>query len=275
MSDCDLSPQLIELTDTSSGAGKTLRNFIDTYKNHSELWNPTNPYYKNKYRRNAAYDTLLSIYTRLKPGATRADVKRKINTLRCNYRKELNKILSSKRSASNSDEVYKPTSWVFYALQFLGTDEEPVSSYEQGDEILSEQRIQEEEIDEPSTLPVPSASRSSTFPPPFRQKKRRTVEPLGGQNELLQKACTLLEELSEPPDTIPTIAKVWGERLLTLDPQQRAFAEKAVNDILFEAGQGTLHRHSVKINEDLSFGSVLKQPSTNNRYPSTSSENIS
>jgi len=49
---------------------------------------------------------------------------------------------------------------------------------------------------------------------------------------------------------VPTIAKVWGEKLIGLDQQQRLFAEKAINDVLFEASLGNLHRYSVKINED-------------------------
>jgi hypothetical protein len=55
----------------------------------------------------------------------------------------------------------------------------------------------------------------------------------------------------EPQENIPTIAKAWGEKHNTLDPQQKALAEKAISDILFEASQGTLHRYSVKINKDL------------------------
>jgi hypothetical protein len=45
----------------------------------------------------------------------------------------------------------------------------------------------------------------------------------------------------------------WGEKLLTLDARQRSYSydEKAINNILFEAGEETLHRDSVKINEGL------------------------
>lgn len=82
-----------------------LRKFIETYEVLPELWNPTHPLYINKTERNMALDKLLNIYVKIKPGATRADVRRKINTLRCNYRKELKKILSSKRSGSSVDEV--------------------------------------------------------------------------------------------------------------------------------------------------------------------------
>lgn len=44
---------------------------------------------------------------------------------------------------------------------------------------------------------------------------------------------------------IPTVARVWGEKLVTLEPHQRLLAEKAVNDILFEASLGTLTRNYV------------------------------
>lgn len=77
-----------------------LQTFIESYEALPELWNPIDPNYINKHRRNAALDKLLSIYVATKPGATRADVRRKINTLRSNYRKELKKIEDSKRSGT-------------------------------------------------------------------------------------------------------------------------------------------------------------------------------
>jgi len=91
-------------------------------------------------------------------------------------------------------------------------------------------------------LPPPPPGRIS------RYKKSKAQGPISKQNELLHKACTLLESSSKPTSEIPTIAKAWGEKLLTLNSTQRTFAEKAINDILFEANMGTLHRDSVKIN---------------------------
>lgn len=132
-------------------------------------------------------------------------------------------------------------------------------------QVPFEERVHEEEEEEYSPLPAPVVSRSSILLPPIPHKKRRTSGPLEIHNELLQKVCSFLEQSSEPTDNMPTIAKVWGETLLTLDPQQRALAEKAVNDIMFEAGQGTLHRHSVKINEDPKSGGFVQQPFSNNR----------
>jgi hypothetical protein len=101
-----------------------------------ELWNPTSPSYLNKTKKNIALDKLLNIYIKIKPRASHADVRRKINTLRCNYRKELRRIVSSKRSGSSADEVHEPTSWVIYALQFLDKFEQPVNAnVQQVDEV--------------------------------------------------------------------------------------------------------------------------------------------
>ena len=55
------------------------------------------------------------------------DVRKKINSLRSNYRKELKKILSSKRSGASAD-VYSPSSRVFYSMKFLDRFEQPVNS---------------------------------------------------------------------------------------------------------------------------------------------------
>lgn len=111
-----------------------------------------------------------------------------------------------------------------------------------------------------------TASTSSMLPPPApspisRYKKPKTQGPISKQNELLHKACLLLESSSKPTSEIPTIAKAWGEKLLTLESKQRSFAEKAINDILFEASLGTLHRDSIKINVENVFENATSDSS--------------
>lgn len=91
-------------------------------------------------------------------------------------------------------------------------------------------------------------------------KRVRSIGPIARQNELLQKACAYLDNSTTKEKEIPPIAIAWGEKLLQLHPQQRNFAEKAVNDVLFEACQGTLHRNSVKINEGFSYPSSITSP---------------
>lgn len=116
------------ILENDSSNDKVLQNFIETYEALPELWNTSHPSYMNKAKRNIALDKLTSIYKNMKPGANRADVRRKINTLRSNYRKQLKKIELSMRTESGTDEVYQPTSWVFHALKFLHNCEQPVDA---------------------------------------------------------------------------------------------------------------------------------------------------
>jgi len=107
-----------------------LKRFILLYEQLPELWNSASPSYSNKYKRNEALAKLLVIYKEIKRDAKVADVRKKINTLRSNCRRELNRIKASKRSGSGTDEVYKPSSWVFYALKFLHNIECPATLME-------------------------------------------------------------------------------------------------------------------------------------------------
>lgn len=112
------------------------------------------------------------------------------------------------------------------------------------------------------------SSINSNLPPP-KKKIARASGSLSVQNELLQKACSILESTNKPEKPVPAILMAWGDKLETLESQQRALAEKAINDILFEASQGTLHRHSVKINEDYQRAT----PSPYNSFTTSGSKN--
>lgn len=104
-----------------------LAKFIEQYELSPELWNPTHPMYMKKAIRNSALDRLLPYLVKVNSKFDkREDVKKKINSLRTNYRKELKKIAASKRSGRSTDEMYVPSSWVFHALSFLEKFEKPV-----------------------------------------------------------------------------------------------------------------------------------------------------
>lgn len=74
--------------------------------------------------------------------------------------------------------------------------------------------------------------------PPRKASKREYSE--------MMEPLPLYDYASNQDDA--NIAKVWEAKFKTLPPDQKFFAEKAINDILFEAQMGTLYRDSVKIN---------------------------
>ncbi|KAG5892725.1 hypothetical protein JTB14_001096 [Gonioctena quinquepunctata] len=110
---------------TGAGDRDCLQRFIEVYESFPELWNKAHPSYSNKYKKNMALEKLLVIFKEMKPNDTVEDVTEKLNILRSNFRRELKKIKSSSRSGAGADEVYKPTSWVFYMLKFLEDTESP------------------------------------------------------------------------------------------------------------------------------------------------------
>lgn len=76
----------------------------------------------------ADYETLLSKYKEMFPKASKDDVKKKLNSLRTNYRKELKKYLQSMKSGSSADDIYQPTLWYLNEMVFLQDQETPLDS---------------------------------------------------------------------------------------------------------------------------------------------------
>lgn len=98
-----------------------LRDFISAYKDLPELWDVRNEAYTKKQIRDVAYKKLLVFYKKIKSNATVEDVKKKINSLRSNFRKELKKVALLKRSDAAIEGAHEPLrhSWLFEELQFL------------------------------------------------------------------------------------------------------------------------------------------------------------
>lgn len=92
---------------------------IQLYRELPSLWNVKCKEYHDRDKKNNAYETLLSKYKEMFSQASKDDVKKKFNSLRTNYRKELKKHLQSMKSGSSTDDVYEPTLWYFKEMLFL------------------------------------------------------------------------------------------------------------------------------------------------------------
>lgn len=69
--------------------------------------------YKNHDLKSECYVKLTDKLKELHPTANINCTKRKINTLRSNFRRELKKQINSRKSGSGADDMYEPTVWYF------------------------------------------------------------------------------------------------------------------------------------------------------------------
>ncbi|XP_037812587.1 uncharacterized protein LOC119604196 [Lucilia sericata] len=292
-----------------------LKVFIQTYHNLPILWDTSLRDYTNRDKRADAYQTLVPIYRYLKRDATLEDVKKKINTLRTNYRKEL-KVVEAARKQGNH---YQPRCWTFYELDFLRNAEKflaidtsiikhetssssttpsayntfsesahaghfldnapygylmgkgntsPMSITEMFHKSFGQQnnnnnnQQQRVEANSNHTTPplgLPGGIQSHLNVPtnttPYQtptaavsanaNKRLKTTTSSSPPDEMLNMACDYLSSTYPEEESI---ARTWTHKLKRLPREQRLLAEKFINDILFEAESGSLHRGSMQLN---------------------------
>lgn len=96
------------------------------------------------------------------------------------------------------------------------------------------------------------------------KKLKSSTTTMSQQTDIPSLACGYLSKQDNKQDNDLDPTKVWANKLKNLDPNQRLFAEKAINNILFEAQHGTLNKNSVQINERYSpsFTPLSSTPSS-------------
>lgn len=121
------------------------RNFIldciRVYKALPCLWKVKSKEYRDRQKKNDAYGILVNKFRERYPEADREFVKKKINSLRTNYRKELKKIAELKKS--NADpmyDVHESSLWYFTELSFLRDQEMSAKSISFIDQEMENER---------------------------------------------------------------------------------------------------------------------------------------
>lgn len=92
------------------------------------LWMVKSEGYMDREKKNQAMERLLQFYQGRYPAATTEDLKKKFNSLRTNFRKELKKIKDSRKSGAGTEDLYESTLWYFDAMSFLVDQETPSES---------------------------------------------------------------------------------------------------------------------------------------------------
>ncbi|XP_039300064.1 uncharacterized protein LOC111062242 isoform X3 [Nilaparvata lugens] len=95
--------------------------FIELYRQNVCLWDTNSPLYSNRNARKTAQEQLLNVLLKYDSSANIATVRRKIDSLRSVYFRELKKVQKSEaRTGTGADDgVYVPTWAHYYELNFL------------------------------------------------------------------------------------------------------------------------------------------------------------
>nr|XP_017030791.1 uncharacterized protein LOC108080517 isoform X3 [Drosophila kikkawai] len=91
---------------------EVMEEFISCYRHFTALWDSTSDDYLSKQKKEPGYRELLNILQRINGEASMHDVKRKINSLRCCYRRQIKKVQASQTG-------YKPRLWWYHLMDFL------------------------------------------------------------------------------------------------------------------------------------------------------------
>ncbi|KAK4320874.1 hypothetical protein Pmani_008314 [Petrolisthes manimaculis] len=284
---------------------KMMMEIIDVYRSLSALWKIKSDEYSDREKKADAYKILYGKYKEHYPNATLEEMKKKINTLRTNFRAELRKVERSEKSGAGTEDIHVPRLWYFDAMLFLRDQETPApstSSIMVPEESHEGQKENDTEQDERSVGLDQGVTTTNAVPTesccerPNEEKSASSLTadesvPLTGKgaatkrrreeakkNELITLATnSLLKESLEDEHDIQ--GKAWANQLRKMDPMQQLFAKKAIDDVLFEGRCGNLSRNSCTINQTNSstphslpsYADTLSRTSTPNSMHSTHS----
>lgn len=102
---------------------KMMREIIDIYRSLPALWKIKSDEYSNREKKADAYEILYGKYKEYYPNATLEEMKKKINTLRTNFRAELRKVERSEKSGAGTEDIHVPRLWYFHDMLFLRDQE--------------------------------------------------------------------------------------------------------------------------------------------------------
>lgn len=97
-----------------------IRTLLFLYEQHPSLYVVKSADYHNRTKRDNAYQQICQQYEEItKQHLTIEAAKKKINNLRSQYLDSVSKIKASKSSGMSTNDIYKPTWWLFEDMKFL------------------------------------------------------------------------------------------------------------------------------------------------------------
>ncbi|CAJ0940185.1 unnamed protein product [Ranitomeya imitator] len=250
-----------------------VRELIEMYRSLPCLWQIKSADYSNRNKKREAFAKLVALFQQHNPSekVDESVVRKKIQGLRTVYKKELNKVVRSKKSGAATDEVYVPSLWYFDLLGFTRDqelprtmassmrqtlDEDPVIptdtpvgdqdrhddlSTPTSEDLLGDEPSRAEATEGSTEDPAPSTPNTPYVPRRINngRKRKETVSP---STELVTLAKQMLSQQSQ--STVDSFANFAADRLGKLQDQQRIHAERVIFETLSKAAAGQLDESS-------------------------------
>ncbi|XP_053625186.1 uncharacterized protein LOC128683507 [Plodia interpunctella] len=203
------------------------------YKEKPYLWNPTHMNYNDKKVRKKGFMELLEIYQLICEDATIDTIRKKIDYLRCGYRRERRKVLAAKAQG----EEHIPILWYYDYLSFLHDDDLNNSKLE------TATYLQENEDGGFELQEVPE-KRSKIEEIMLSAPDMSPIHNSDSSNEPTKK-----ESLDDPEETMidlesEAFGRTVGLQLRELTSTQRYIAEKLISEVIFYGRLGQLATNS-------------------------------
>ncbi|CAJ0936774.1 unnamed protein product [Ranitomeya imitator] len=267
------SSDIYTLCTMSFNTEEFVRELIEMYRYLPCLWQIKSADYSNRNKKREAFAKLVALFKQHNPceKVDESVVRKKIQGLRTVYKKELNKVVKSKKSGAATDEVYVPSLWYYDLLGFTRDQELPrtmSSSMRQtldqdpviptdtpvgdqdrhddlstptSDDMLGDEPSLAEATEGSSEYPAPSTPYSAYVPRRINNGRRRkdTVSP---STELVTLAKQMISQQSNT--TVDSFANFAADRLGKLQDTQRIHAERVIFETLSKGAAGQLDERS-------------------------------
>ncbi|XP_039279737.1 uncharacterized protein LOC111050341 [Nilaparvata lugens] len=242
---------------------------IDLYHSYPCLWNVQIKDYTSRQKKKDAYDVLVKKYREVEPKANRDTIIKKINSLRTVYRKELNKVIKSQQEGR---EVYKPSLYYYDRLSFLTDVHMPsklLSSSSNNDDADAETKSENigsisgdhddwfnnKSLEHNSRSSTPSTTHEephspielcmdSSFPTTTSHVNQSNKRQKFSDPDEMPGIREKRELLRQNDDEFDDFARHIANKLRGLEKKQNIFAQKLINDVVFEAEMESLTRDS-------------------------------
>ncbi|XP_054707578.1 uncharacterized protein LOC129217322 [Uloborus diversus] len=234
-----------------------IQEFIDIYRSEPSLWKVRSAHYNNKTVKNLAYRRMMAKLRELYPAADIEMVKKKINALRTNYRKELRKVEASKqRNIQTGAPVYVPSLWYYDLFHFIADQEnEAADDVADGIDVQELLRVDLDENicfeNEDSDASYEEFQASRPNSPENRELKMYQAPSQHSMNHdsssFKRKRVAVYkpeEEYGGKPEIILDDHDVFGKyvasKLRKMEKPMQMFSERLISEILYRGQMGML-----------------------------------